>query len=258
MKYYHLLAVLFGPLPILAQTFTDNGIKSFSTDQIAIGTTDPGSYQLRIDGPTYQNGSLTFSTVDHAATNSTTHLAFPAATDGFYIITQQLQSDQMEVLFRMRDNITGDFFKIWFDDYRGSTYDRYPLMVSGERVFLVNNAGAVGIGTTTIPSGYKLAVDGKAIMEEVKVEVSGSWPDHVFHDDHQISSLENTESYIRENKHLPGIPSAEEVKEDGVSLGEMNAKLLEKIEELTLHVIELNKKNGELEERLSNLEKTDQ
>ncbi|WP_421876553.1 hypothetical protein [Marinoscillum sp.] len=123
-----------------------------------------------------------------------------------------------------------------------------PVSISGRVLgtsstrWPVSFGDKVGVGTSVIPNGYKLAVGGKAIMEEVKVEMSGSWPDYVFAPDHKLHSLVETEAYIAENLHLPNMPSAEEVAENGIALGEMNAKLLEKIEELTLHIIELNKR----------------
>jgi len=111
----------------------------------------------------------------------------------------------------------------------------------GNDVIIANGGGDVGIGTTTIPTGYKLAIQGKAIMEEVKVELNTNWPDYVFSDNYQLRSLTELESYIKENKHLPGIPSQKEVQEEGILLGKMQGKLLEKIEELTLYVIDLKK-----------------
>ena len=128
---------------------------------------------------------------------------------------------------------------------------------SNTPLFLYSDASRSGIGVNTsyIPSGYHLAVDGKAIMEEIKVQVSGNWPDYVFEEDYDLRSLEETQQYIIENKHLPEIPSAEEVEENGVNLGEMNALLLKKIEELTLHMIELKQENAQMNERLKVLEK---
>ncbi len=119
----------------------------------------------------------------------------------------------------------------------------------GETKMYINRSGQIGMGTTSVPSGYTLAVDGKAIMEEVNVAVSANWPDHVFTEEYKLPSLQETANYIEENGHLPDIPSAEEVKENGISLGEMDAKLLQKIEELTLYVIELKKENEELKAR---------
>ncbi|MNY43726.1 hypothetical protein D3C86_1787050 [compost metagenome] len=76
------------------------------------------------------------------------------------------------------------------------------------------------------------------IAESVKVKLQANWPDYVFTKDHQLPTLQETEKHIKDKGHLPGIPSAAEVKANGIDLGEMNAKLLQKIEELTLHLIE--------------------
>lgn len=101
------------------------------------------------------------------------------------------------------------------------------------------STGNMGIGTTDT-KGYKLAVNGKIRTQEIKVEAA-NWPDYVFAKDYKLPSLQETEQHIKDKGHLPGIPSAEEVKANGVDLGEMNVKLLQKIEELTLHLIEVKK-----------------
>ena len=95
--------------------------------------------------------------------------------------------------------------------------------------------------TETPPTAYKLAVNGKAIAEEVVVKLKANWPDYVFADTYKLPSLLEVERYIRENKHLPDVPSAETVAEQGLSLGEMNALLLKKVEEMTLYMIEMKK-----------------
>jgi len=100
--------------------------------------------------------------------------------------------------------------------------------------------GNVGIGTLT--PNEKLAVNGKIRAKEIKVE-NANWPDFVFAKSYTLPTLQETEAHIREKGHLPGIPSAAEVKVNGVDLGEMNAKLLQKIEELTLHLIEIKKES---------------
>jgi hypothetical protein len=103
-------------------------------------------------------------------------------------------------------------------------------------------SGNVGIGTTSTGS-MKLAVDGKVGAREVVVTLASPWPDYVFDDDYKLPSLLEVERYIKANKHLLEVPTAEEVKENGVSLGEMNTILLKKVEELTLYVVELSKAN---------------
>jgi len=118
--------------------------------------------------------------------------------------------------------------------------------------FTVENNGSVGIGTISTGTDM-LAVNGSVRAKEIKVEING-WSDFVFADNYQLRSLSDVESFIDENKHLPDVPSEQEVKEKGVNLGNMDAKLLQKIEELTLYVIQLSKENNEFRERLKKLE----
>ncbi len=106
--------------------------------------------------------------------------------------------------------------------------------------------GNVGIGV--INPKQKLVVDGKICAKEVRVSLDDElcWPDFVFAENYQLTSLEETEKFIKQNKHLPNLPSANDVSKNGIELGEMNAKLLQKIEELTLHLIQLKKENEEI------------
>lgn len=110
----------------------------------------------------------------------------------------------------------------------------------------ITSLGNVGIGTPDT-QGYKLAVNGNMIAESVKVKLHGSWPDYVFKNNYLLQTLPEMEQFIQINNHLPGIPSAEQVKKEGLDLGEINAKLLQKIEELTLHLIEQSKRSDKLE-----------
>ena len=100
---------------------------------------------------------------------------------------------------------------------------------------VIDNQGSVGIGTTTTGT-HKLAVEGTIGAREIKVE-AGTWSDFVFHKDYTLPTLKEVEIHIKENGHLKDIPSEAEVKENGIHLGEMDAKLLQKIEELTLYTI---------------------
>ncbi|SMC74967.1 hypothetical protein SAMN04488524_2542 [Pedobacter africanus] len=113
-------------------------------------------------------------------------------------------------------------------------------------VMTLTTAGNVGIGTTSPDS--KLAVNGNIRAREIKVENS-NWPDYVFAKDYELPALQETEKHIKDKGHLPGIPSAAEVKANGIDLGEMNAKLLQKIEELTLHLIEMKKDSNDEREK---------
>lgn len=111
-------------------------------------------------------------------------------------------------------------------------------------LFTIHHLGNVGIGT--LSPKEKLSVNGNIRAHEIKVETA-NWPDFVFSKSYCLPSLSQTEQYIAEKGHLPGIPSAKQVNENGVELGEMNAKLLQKIEELTLHMIALAKKTEQQE-----------
>ena len=116
----------------------------------------------------------------------------------------------------------------------------------------ITASGNVGIGTTSPDA--KLTVTGQVHAQEVKVTVSAPGPDYVFEKDYKLTSLEEIKNYIDQNKHLPEVPSAKEMEKNGIQLGEMNILLLKKIEELTLYVIEQNKKMEILSEKVKTLE----
>lgn len=112
--------------------------------------------------------------------------------------------------------------------------------ISFTEVLTIAENGNVSIGTTD-SKGFRLAVNGKAIAEEIVVKLHGNWPDYVFEDGHILPSLLETEQYIIKNHHLPEVPTAQDIENGGLNLGEMNALLLKKVEELTLYLIEQKK-----------------
>lgn len=105
--------------------------------------------------------------------------------------------------------------------------------------------------------GYRLLVKGGMITEKIKVAVAGTadWADYVFEPSYKLLSLDKVESFVKENKHLPNVPSAEEMSKNGLDVMQTSAKLMEKIEELTLYMIEMNKEIKALKEENAKLKK---
>jgi hypothetical protein len=124
----------------------------------------------------------------------------------------------------------------------------------GQNLLLVKANGSVGIGTTDTKD-YKLAVNGAGIFTQVKVKVYSAWPDYVFSDNYSLPSLQSLEQFIAVNKHLPEIPAEKEVLAEGQDVGEMNRLLLKKVEELTLYIIQLNKKVDAQQQVIEKLQK---
>lgn len=134
----------------------------------------------------------------------------------------------------------------------GNSNPTYKLDVNG-----IANATTVyvGLGATPPPAGYKVAVGGKIMAEEVVIKLQANWPDYVFATDYQLPTIEELQIYIAKNRHLPGIPSAEIVEEEGLKIGEMNVELVKKMEELTLYIIQLKEEVNQLNAKIKTLEK---
>ncbi|PXX95012.1 hypothetical protein DF185_22810 [Marinifilum breve] len=128
--------------------------------------------------------------------------------------------------------------------WNGSNYSNADRMV-------IKINGNVGIGTIT--PGFKLDVQGTIRAQELKVDMQGA--DFVFEENYQLRSLEELENFVQENKHLPDVAPAKEMQENGVNQSEMNQKLLQKIEELTLYMIKMDKRMEFLENENLELKK---
>lgn len=123
----------------------------------------------------------------------------------------------------------------------GNSAGKFVIRTGGADQVLVDASGNMSINTTANAPGYRLRLGGKMICEEVKVKLEGNWPDYVFQDDYRLKPLTEVEKFIKENKHLPNIPSATEIQQNGHELGDMQKKMMEKIEELTLYIIDQQK-----------------
>ncbi len=160
-------------------------------------------------------------------------------------IKQNTNSYSGGVTLRSQDN--GKTLRMWMNN----SGKAYISRGTSSNHLVLGNGNTIGIATSYIPSGYKLAVDGKVICEELKVQSSGQWPDYVFDTDYALPSIYDLERSIKENGHLPGIPSAKEIEtQGGFEIGEMQRLMLEKIEELSLYIIDLKKENDQLKNQL--------
>lgn len=144
-----------------------------------------------------------------------------------------------------------------------NAYNVTPLIWGDFSKYLIKLNGKVGIGNDfgAFPifaggldiSHYRLIVKGGILTEEVRINLQADWADYVFSDSYKLKSLEEVEKYIEDNGHLPNVPSAKQVKEEGIELGEITKIQQEKIEELTLYLIQQNKEIQELKEMVKNL-----
>jgi hypothetical protein len=140
-----------------------------------------------------------------------------------------------------------DFMGMYIDVE--DTYDSIAIWAKG-KAFILND---LAVGGAIVPIGYTMAVDGKIIAEEVRVQNSLDWPDYVFEEDYSLRPLKEVRAFIKENKHLPDVPSASEVDQSGIQLGEMQNILLRKVEELTLYLIDQQKEIEQLKHELAAL-----
>lgn len=118
-----------------------------------------------------------------------------------------------------------------------------PLSITP--IMTTDASGNISINSSNTYPQYKLAVNGAMVVTSATVKVYKNWPDYVFHKDYSLPSLNNLKTYIDQNHHLPEIPTEAEVYKNGLNLGEMDKKLVKKVEELTLYLIEKDKSDAQ-------------
>lgn len=230
-----------------------------SSGNIGINTTNP-LQRLHLNGSQYvQNGSIGvgISAPSNTFTNLQVH-------NGAMMVSGANGAGGPMICFS--DNITNTAYPNgrWGIEYitnKGLNFWQ-PWNPStgggGNYYMLLKDNGKVGIGTENTPntigasniSAYLLYVKGGILTDELRVATG--WADYVFEDNYNLKSLSEVESFIEANGHLPNVPSAKQVEIEGISVGEMTKIQQEKIEELTLYIIELNKKLQILEAKIDN------
>ncbi|WP_346319266.1 hypothetical protein [Chitinophaga sp. YIM B06452] len=168
-------------------------------------------------------------------------------------------NSQQQLLFATGTCTSGYTLSIGVNDdginfSNNSTVRGFKLKNGNGTLLDISHGGAVGIGAEP-QTGYKLAVNGDALFTKVKVKAYVNWPDFVFEEKYDLPSLREVEKYVEAHKHLPGMPSAAAIASGGLDLAEMNAKLLQKVEELTLYLIEQNKKLEQQQKEIDLLKK---
>ncbi|RLD56679.1 MAG: hypothetical protein DRJ01_14915, partial [Bacteroidetes bacterium] len=250
---------------------------------VGIGTTNPQYGKLQVNGEGVDNGITLYRGTTGSTTgrfwidiNDYMHITrsnstdkgiiikpngnmgigtFPLSTTKFFVRDADYTTagDKVIAIFKRNFNSDGHGAGLYItSDAKGTTgivklkstgysAQNMGLGPTGLDIYIQKNTGNVGIGTTN-PGTYKLAVNGKIKAHEVNISLTG-WSDFVFQEGYELKKLNEVEKYICKNKHLPDIPSKSEVLKNGVNVGEMNKVLLQKIEELTLYVIDLKKEN---------------
>jgi hypothetical protein len=158
---------------------------------------------------------------------------------GFGVDMSASASRELAVFHSTSDGVNGDI----------SFGKRLESSGAFTEAMRITGAGNVGIGTTDTKN-YKFAVNGSAIFTKVVVKAYSNWPDYVFHANYRLRPLSEVEEYIKQYHHLPEVVSAEEVEKNGLDVGDNQATLLKKIEELTLYMIEQNKKIEALNKKI--------
>ncbi|MFN0213586.1 MAG: hypothetical protein ACKVT2_04970 [Saprospiraceae bacterium] len=129
---------------------------------------------------------------------------------------------------------------------------------AGSNRMRIDNNGKVAIGPLgmTTPGIYGLYVKDGILAEKVKIAIHGTvnWADYVFATDYKLKPLSEVEAFVKANKHLPNVPSAQDLEKDGLDVADMLARQMEKIEELTLYLIEIKKENDELKKAIQTIQ----
>jgi len=203
----------------------------FSTDgdfsgNVGIGTSTPIG-KLHVNDPTSSNTTI-------------------------FITPKNTSSGDSATIFLAEDN-DATYGMYWMFDGNGNQMELWGKSNSaryGPHLLVNRDNGDMAIGNT-LATGYKLSVSGKIICTEVRVNLVADWPDYVFRKDYKLFPVEKLGAYIKEKGHLPNIPPAAEINKSGLDIGEMQRRMMEKIEELSLYIVDQQKQIQALMDQLN-------
>lgn len=249
MKTLRFLGIFFlfflsVPFPANADVWSLNGIHIYNNNSgdVGIGTTSPLA-PLDVRGRQVYLGSIPMS-IGYSGYD------FPSI--GYNVL---FTGTNDAYIYKLNDYASWINFNMGGMRFRVAPHAPVAgASIQYDDAMVINQYGNVGIGVTN--PQHKLSVNGSIYASEIKVTTNVTanefkvndreWSDFIFDKDYKLPSLDHVESYIKENKHLPDVPSAQDIKKNGLAMADMMAKQMQKIEELTLYVIELKKQNEEL------------
>ena len=248
-----------------------NGTDQVTVDaqgEVGIGTATPFT-KLHIVGG--EDAGLSNTTNGYAmigVTTSSSNLIIDnneiMVRNGYLAGTLTLQNDggQVSVGARTTFNVDGEAIKLNgaspnIGFYYNNVYHGFISQETAD-LFIGVNGGKLHLDATQIAIGnvkntadaYKLAVTGKIICEEIRIKLNTAWPDYVFDEEYKMPTLADLGQFVKTNKHLPNIPAASQIEKEGHDVGLMQKRMMEKIEELTLYILQQQEQINELKGRL--------
>ncbi|HEX5003160.1 MAG TPA: hypothetical protein VFW78_11750 [Bacteroidia bacterium] len=210
-----------------------------------------GLWEINSSGIHYDNGNVGIGTL----TNNATHqlevngevlllAGHGDVKNGLQFLSNNGVPDRRGISIgydngTLRDGSFNFWIHEWQNDPVQSCSFNFKEVNNNSLLMAIHANGKVGIGGSYVPDGYTLGVHGNIIAEEIVLRLVGSWPDYVFEEDYQLRSLSDIKLFIENNHHLPGLPPANEIEESGLNIGQLISIQTQKIEELTLYLIQL-------------------
>ena len=226
-------------------------MKNGSASVIAFG--DQGEIQLTV-GPDGNAGDpIAFDLGLWVTQGNKIGIGTKTPAAGLHLISSTTESSGTANLVQVENVPTVRAFVIQKKNASDDYEDQFVVLADGRT--RIGNPSALNNPSNAFVFDDKLAVDGRIRCEELKVQLSDVWADYVFEEGYELMPLDELNAYVKQKGHLPGVPDAEEVKKEGLSVGEITNIQMQKIEELVLYVLQLKEQNERLKEQNERLDK---